>query len=263
MSSVNERPSTSLHSTIEVEHHDHVAVVTFSRGDNNYFDYALIEELARTLEDLQATDARVVVWKTPSKHFCAGADFVGRSKQAKPSGHVYDIVPRLFDQPLPIVAAVKGGAIGGGLGLAMVADFRIASPSSYFLPNFTRIGVSEGFALSLTLPRVLGPQRTAELLYTGRRVHGQEAVELGLADRLVTEDKLDDSAVAFATEIAKSAPLAVAAVRRGVRADLTATAVVHALRRERAEQKPLMDTEDFTEGIQAWKDRRTPVFRSL
>jgi enoyl-CoA hydratase/carnithine racemase len=263
MGSTDHLVSDAQESTVDVDIREHVAVVTFSRGRNNYFDYDLIETLASTLEGLRETDARAVVLRTTSRHFCAGADFVGRSADHDARGHVYDIVPRLFAQPLPVIAAVGGGAIGGGLGLAMVADFRVATPSAYFLANFTRIGVSEGFALSLTLRRLLGPQVAAELLYTGRRVSGEEAAAIGLADRMVDQDNLDDAAFALAAEIAKSAPLAVATARRALRADLTAESVTEALRRERAEQKPLMATEDFREGVRAWRERRTPEFRRI
>ncbi|MFE4500964.1 enoyl-CoA hydratase/isomerase family protein [Rhodococcus sp. NPDC056743] len=248
---------------VDVDIHDSgVAVVTFTRGRNNYFDYDLIDTLATRLEELPAAGARAVVLRTTSRHFCAGADFVGREDE-QAGRHVYDIVPRLFAQTLPIVAAVGGAAIGGGLGLALVADFRITTPSAYFLANFNRIGVSEGFALSVTLRRLVGPQKASEMLYASSRVGGQAAVMAGLSDRMVDDAELDDAALAFATEIALSAPLAVAASRRALRSDVTSDIIAEALRRERAEQKPLMTTSDFHEGVQAWRDKRTPAFQRL
>jgi len=237
-----------------------VGVVTFSRGRHNYFNYELLEKIASTLDDLRDRGSRAVVLRTTNKHFCAGADFVGDGPTGPGQPHIYDIVPRLFRQPLPIVAAVGGAAIGGGLGLALLADFRVTTPSAYFLANFNRIGMTQGFALSLTLPRLLGPQRAAELFYTARRVPGEEAVAIGLADRLAEPDTLDDEAFALAAEIAKSAPLAVASTRRTLRADLVEK-VEETLRHERSQQDPLKVTEDFREGVQAWREKRVPRFR--
>jgi enoyl-CoA hydratase/carnithine racemase len=172
------------------------------------------------------------------------------------------VLPRLFHQPLPIVAAVGGAAIGAGLGLAMLADFRVVAAPAYFAAPFTRLGISQGFALSLTLPRVVGVQRAAELVYTGRRVEADEAMAIGLCDRLTQRDRLDEDALALASEIAESAPLAVAAARRILRADLT-TAVEETLRLEHAAQQPLYATEDFREGVQAGREKRTPNFRGV
>ena len=93
--------------------------------------------------------------------------------------HLYDFAIRLFEQPLPIVAAIQGAAIGGGLGLAMAADFRVAAPEARFAANFALIGIHQGFALSVTLPAVVGQQAALDLLYTGRRVSGAEARALG------------------------------------------------------------------------------------
>ena len=96
---------------------------------------------------------------------------------------------RLFAAPLPVVAAVQGAAIGGGCGLALSADFRVATPQSRFSANFARLGFHHGFALTVTLPAVVGRQAAADLLLTGRRVGGEEALALGLCDRLAGEGR--------------------------------------------------------------------------
>lgn len=234
-----------------------VAVVTFSAGRNNYVNYELLDQLASTLEGLESTASRAVVIRTTSRHFCAGADFSGGGR-----GQIRELVPRLVCSPLPVVAAVGGAAIGAGLGLALAADFRVATRSAYFLANFTRLGISQGFAVSLTLPRLVGAQQAAEMLYTARRVGGEEALALGLCDRLAEQDRLDDEAIALATEIAKSSPLALSAARRVLRADLK-DEIDATLERERSEQLPLMDTEDFREGVRAWREKRIPEFRGI
>ncbi|MYW96139.1 enoyl-CoA hydratase/isomerase family protein [Amycolatopsis rubida] len=243
------------------EHPDtHVAVVTFSRGRNNYLDHDLVDRIAGTIEKLPERGVRAVVLRTTSRHFCGGADFAPRSSGAPPRGNIAGVVPRLFRLPIPVVAAVGGAAVGGGLGLALTADFRVCTPSSYFLANFTRLGINEGFGLSLSLPRLIGPQRAAEMLYTARRVNGEEAVCWGLGDRLAQPSDLDEAAYALAADIAASAPAAVAVSRAALRAELT-SGIEDALRAEMEQQRRLMESEDFREGVRAWGQRRPPVFR--
>jgi enoyl-CoA hydratase/carnithine racemase len=141
----------------------------------------------------------------------------------------------------------------------MAADFRLAAPEARFAANFARLGFHHGFGLSVTLPLVAGHQTALELLYTGRRIDGEEAVRLGIADRLVPADELRAAAVAFATEIATSAPLAVRSIRETMRGHL-AGQVRDALARERSEQDRLTATKDWREGVAAMAERRTPAF---
>jgi enoyl-CoA hydratase/carnithine racemase len=159
----------------------------------------------------------------------------------------------------PVVAAIQGAAIGGGLGLALMPDFRVASAESTFSANFARLGFHHGFGLSVTLPDLVGPQAAMDLLYTGRRVRGEEAFELGLCDRLVPRVAVRERAHAWAQEIAGSAPLAVGAIRETLRGSL-AERIREATDREKAIQHDLQRTEDFKEGVRAMAERRAPRF---
>jgi enoyl-CoA hydratase/carnithine racemase len=141
----------------------------------------------------------------------------------------------------------------------MAADFRVASPQARFAANFALLGIHQGFALSVTLPAAIGQQAALDLLYTGRRVTGEEAVTLGLADELAKPDQVRDQAQAFAARIAASAPLAIRSIRDTMRAPLAAKAR-DAMRRERAEQERLMQTSDWREGLAAVRDRRPASF---
>ena len=235
-----------------------VAEVELHRPPTNYFDAALLADIVEAVGRADEHGARVVVLCSEGRHFCAGLDF-GRS--AAPDGDdlrtLYDRAVALVDGPLPVVAAVQGAAIGGGLGLALAGDFRIASPDSRFSANFARLGFHHGFGLSVTLPRVVGEQRALELLLTGRRIGGAEALRIGLCDGL--DDDPRAGAHALAAEIAASAPLAVRSIRATQRAGLVrsfAIAVAH----ERDEQLQLMTTDDFREGIDASAHRRHPGF---
>ncbi len=237
---------------------DFVATLRLRRPPNNFFSLAMIEELAALLERLDGErECRGVVLAAEGKHFCAGADFSGRNDYT--TADLYAAAVRLFRTEKPVIAAIQGAAIGGGLGLALFADFRVACPEARFSANFARLGFHQGFGLSITLPELVGKQRAAELLYTGRRVKGEEAIAIGLADRLVGRSDLDAAAMEMAREIAASAPLAVRSIRATLRSGL-ADRIAAATQREAAEQERLSATGDFREGSLAMAERRAPVF---
>jgi enoyl-CoA hydratase/carnithine racemase len=235
-----------------------VAVVEMHRPPANYFDLELLTELAGAILALDSNvDARSIVLCSEGRHFWAGADLRGMDADGIRS--VYRQALRLFSGRKPIVAAVQGAAVGGGLGLAMAADFRVASSDARLTPNFARLGFHHGFGLSITLPHAVGQQRALELLYTGREVSGTEAASIGLCDRAV-DDNPRTAAVELAGRIAASAPLAVSEIRRTMRRGLVAR-VAEALDIEAAAQASLLGTADFTEGLAASIGRREPMFR--
>lgn len=242
---------------------DFVAEVEIHRPPNNFFDARLIRNLADAYEHLQEGACRAIVLCSEGKHFCAGADFHGQSDaEALPeegAADLYSEAVRLFRAELPVVAAVQGAAIGGGLGVACSADFRVAAPEARFAANFSRLGFHQGFGLSVTLPAIVGNQAALELLYTGRRINGDEATSIGLVDRLVPLDELRTSARDLAAEIASAAPLAVRSIRRTLRGHL-ADEVARITRHEDEEQKRLRTTADFAEGTRASLERRQPRF---
>ena len=125
---------------------EHVWAVCLHRPPNNFFDTAPVGALADAYEELAAgTSCRAIVLRSEGKHFCAGLDFANNKEQDIAA--LYRNALRIFAAPLPVVAAVQGGAIGGGLGLALSADFRIATPGSRFAANFSRLGFHHGFGL--------------------------------------------------------------------------------------------------------------------
>ncbi len=240
---------------------DYVATLEISRPPSNFFSVGLIEQLAGACEDLAASGrCRAIVLCSAGRVFCAGADFSDAHAIGRPDGaHLYDFAIRLFEQPLPVVAAIQGAAVGGGLGLALAADFRVAAPEARFAANFALLGIHQGFAISVTLPAVVGQQKALELLYTGRRVAAAEAHAIGLADRLTESGQARAGAHALAAEIAAAAPLAVRSIRATMRGQLAAQART-AMERERAEQERLMQTADWTEGTAAVSARRPANF---
>jgi len=262
-------PNPSSDVTVDID--GHIATVEIHRPPHNFFDVALIRALATAYHALDdEPDVRAIVLASEGRSFCAGAQLGGPPPgedapadeppvRRTGSGHLYQEAVRLLEAETPVVAAVQGAAIGGGLGLALSADFRVAAPEARFAANFARLGFHHGFGLTVTLPALVGQQKALDMLYTGRRVKGEEAIEMGLCDALAPIEDLRDAAREMAAEIAASAPLAVRAIRRTMRRGL-AERVRLATDHELVEQDWLRETNDFREGVRATAERRTPEF---
>lgn len=242
-----------------------VAILEIRRPPHNHLDHAVVRAIADAFEAIDADPSlRATVLCAAGTAFCAGADFSGATA-IPPGNHGQAVNPiythglRIFACAKPIVAAVHGAAVGGGLGLALAADFRVTCEQARFAANFARLGVHPGFGISVTLPRVVGAQQASLLLLTGRRIGGARAHEIGLADLLVPRERVRDEAIAFAHELAGNAPLAVESIRRTQRAGLLEQ-LREAVRHETAEQTRLAATADFAEGVAAMAARREPTF---
>lgn len=249
---------------IRVERDGPVATIVLCRPPNNFIDTNLTMDIADALEALdQDLSCRVVIMASDGKHFCAGADLARpgrRAGDAQAGGRtIYTEGVRLLRTKKPIIAAVHGAAVGAGLGLAVVADFRITCPEARFSANFTRLGYHPGFGLTESLLRLVGAQNAALMFYTGRRFTGEEALKMGLADQVVPEAEVRQAAMTLAREIAECAPLAITATKATLRGAL-AERYVAVTAHELAEQARLRETNDFKEGVRAMAERRTPVF---
>lgn len=252
------RPAGDLHWSLDAE--SRVGTVELRRPPNNFFDVFLLRELLAALARLDADpDCRAIVLTSQGKHFCAGRDFSKPRQAGDESSTIYAEAAGLLEIATPIVAVVHGAAIGAGLGLALCADFRICSPEAYFSANFVRLGTHHGFGLTATLPRLVGVQRATEILYSGRRVGGTEATEIGLADLLTTAPELCQRALDFAAGLAAQPPLALQAIRATMRAGLVDD-FRRATARESAEQERLNRTEDFREAVASIRERRPGRF---
>ena len=237
---------------------DGVGQVEMHRPPANYFDASLLDDVVTAMAWGDRHGCRAAVLCSEGSHFCAGLDF-GATGTPTSEGleALYRRAVDLVRGPTPIVVAVQGAAVGGGLGLAMAGDFRVGAATSRFTANFARLGFHQGFGLSVTLPRAVGHQRALDLLTTGARIDGTEALRIGLCDRLSDDPRA--GARALAAEIAGSAPQAVRSIRSTLRAGL-ADEFAAALEHERSEQLRLMGTDDFREGIEASLARRPPRF---
>ena len=234
---------------IDVGLSDHVATVEIDRPPHNFFDRDLIAQIADAYGELDDDPAcRAILLVSNGKSFCAGANFgTGQDDESgneefteegfkNTTGLLYREGVRLFSARKPVIGAIQGAAIGGGLGLALTADFRVAAPEARFAANFVKLGIHPGFGLTVTLPRLVGRQAANLMFLTGRRVKGDEALELGLVDQLAPLAELRDAAHALAAEIAENAPLAVVSVRATMRQGL-AERIAAATDHELAEQQ--------------------------
>jgi enoyl-CoA hydratase/carnithine racemase len=264
---------------IGVEIHGHVGLIEIRRPPLNFFDISLINQIADALEEFDRNiEIRASVLAAQGKAFCAGANFNDPARQAQERAeakgtakgdpadslgaidHLYFQAVRIFRCQKPIVAAVHGAAIGGGLGLAVAADFRVTCPEARFSANFTKLGFHPGFGLTVTLPELIGKNNAELMFYTSRRVTGVVAAEWGLANECVPQDQVRDTAMKLASEIAECAPLGLLSTRATMRQGL-ADRVMAATRHELAEQTRLRATEDFKEGIKATEERRFANFK--
>ena len=249
---------------ISVNIKQHLAYVEINRPPNNFFDANLIQQIADAYEILDEEDeCRVILLKSEGKNFCAGANF-GQDEdmldKSVPYKKLYAQAVRLFRIRKPVIAVVQGAAIGGGLGLALSADFRVACHEARFAANFAKLGFHPGFGSSITLPRVVGVQKAMDMLFTARRVTGEEAFKIGLADKFCFKEKLLEEAEQLAMEIASSAPMAVESIRSTLHGNL-ADQIEQIVDWELSEQVRLQKTEDFKTGIAASLSRETPQFK--
>ncbi|MBV9331188.1 MAG: enoyl-CoA hydratase/isomerase family protein [Alphaproteobacteria bacterium] len=252
----------SQYGEVALEQDGHVAVLTIDRPPHNHVSVELMKNLADALDDIDAERGlRASVLCSAGKSFCAGADLNAPSglSVGGPVNTLYIEAVRLFRAKKPIIAAVQGAAIGAGLGLALVADFRIAAPEARFASNFVKLGFHPGFGISHTLARVVGEQRAALMCLTGRRIKAEEALAWGLVDEVVPQADLREAALKLAHEIAENAPLAVEATRKTLRKGL-ADKVKAQTDLEFVEQTELRKTKDFAEGVKAVAERRPGKF---
>lgn len=246
----------------------HVAELVLNHPPHNHVSLDILRDLADHVDALDADPAiRAIVLASDGKVFCAGADLVAddaiggavASRETDGVRLFYNQAIRLFARQKPIIAAVQGAAVGAGLGLAVAADFRVAAPEARFAANFVRLGFHPGFALSVTLPRLLGEQRAHWMMLSAERVKAEDALAWGLIDRLVPADRLRAEAHAMARQVAENAPLALLATRRTMIGDLAARAK-DALDHEWAEQAVLKQTADYAEGVASTFERRAANF---
>jgi enoyl-CoA hydratase/carnithine racemase len=250
---------------------DHVATITLNRPENrNSMTPDVLEGLAGAVSQARSDPSvRCVIVTGRGKSFCAGADFKNRASAREdapfeaPHERFYGTyVPflSLLDVEVPTIAAMQGHAIGGGLGLGVVCDLRVANREARYGANFVKLGLHPGMATTWLLPRLMGVPRAVEFLLTGRIVSGAEAEAAGLVNYAEEPEGVLERAGALAAEIASAAPLAVRWTKRSIYRGLDWDPR-HAAEREAHVQSRSAETADSREGIAAMLGRREPEFK--
>ena len=244
---------------------DHVVELVLDRPENrNAMTPELLEAFDGALDRLASDPGvRAVVVGGTGPTFCSGADFRSRllDDVAEPGDHfpVYRPFLRLLDVPVPVIAAMSGHAVGGGFGLALVCDIRIAAEDARYGANFVRLGLSPGMGISSLLPRAIGLPLAMEYLVTGRLFDGITAHRIGFANHVVPADQVMPTARAIAAQIAAASPTAVAMTKRALLRGLDLD-TRDAARIEAREQAATAALDDFAEGVAALLEKREPQF---
>jgi len=249
---------------------DAIGVITLNRPDNrNGMTPELLDAFAAAVSRVREDpDLRCVVITGSGSCFCSGADFKATLQRGddhhtlphERSFAMYEPFLSVLDIEVPVIGALNGHTVGGGLGLALMCDIRIGNLEAKFGGNFARLGLHSGLGITYLLPRVVGISRAAELLFTARIFLGEEALRMGLVSEAVEPDRVLPRAMEVAREIAANAPIPVRMMKRSMyRAidfDVRGPAWDEAFA-----QVITIGTEDLKEGISALLEKRPPKFK--
>lgn len=248
-----------------------IRVVTLNRPQRmNALSFLAFQELQRLSEQMaDEDDVRVLILTGAGRGFCAGLDL---DDAATLSGMTVAEFMRGQESwarsitsfrrlAKPVIAAVNGAAAGAGFSLALAADFRIAATTARFNAAFIRIGLTGGdCGSSWLLPRIVGLGHASEILLTGRFVDAEEAARIGLVNRVVPADQLMDAALDLADAIAGNSPMGVRLTKQALQSNAAEPSLDVALEVENRNQALASRTEDMSEGLRAFREKRAPVF---
>jgi enoyl-CoA hydratase/carnithine racemase len=234
---------------------DGLGIITMSKPPHNFLDTEFLSGVADQVRTLELRGARAAVLRSEVRSFCGGLDFqtVDGLGDATSRRRFFEAVKEISKTPVPIVAAIKGGAIGGGLGLALLCDVRIATPEAKLACNFVHYGLYPGFGTTYSLPELVGSSYAGWLMMSGRRIAGLEAKRVGLVDDIADPDQLDNAAVAIANEIASAGSRAVSELHRR-RRSVFAAGISDAVEMEQNIKTDLLKSSDFAERLAASRE---------
>ena len=250
---------------VEVTHEDSVALIRLNRPPVNALSESVAVELREAFESVADPSVRAVV-VTGRPHFAAGGDIKGFRKtydedgEERTGGAIQLASAALESLAKPTIAAIHGYALGGGLELALGCDFRYLAEDAAIGQPEILLGLIPGAGGTLRLPRVVGYQRAKEMIFSGRQVGAEEALEIGLADKVAPSEVLLDLALADAREWATKATLAIAAAKRSLDQGAPLTVAAGVLVEQKAFQESFA-TEDAREGVAAFIAKRPAEFR--
>ncbi len=252
---------------VQIKREERLAVVTINRPPVNALNHEVLDALESAFDQLADDRSLGVVILTGAgeKAFVAGADInefpkINRTNGEKLSRRGQQVFQKIADLPVPVIAAVNGFALGGGLELALACDIRVITENARVgLPEVT-LGIFPGYAGTQRLPRLIAPGKAKELIFTGEMIGAEEAYRIGLADHFTGVGEALEKARAIAGKILKAAPIAVRLAKTAVNKGLEQT-LEEGQKTEAAFFAELCDTEDQKEGANAFLEKRPPVFK--
>lgn len=255
--------------TILLEKKDSIATITLNRPEKlNALNPQMMIELVDAFRKVSQDDeTKVLVITGAGRGFCSGVDLTPQTAEGKteiegisPSDFPREAPLALSGMKKPVIAAINGVAVGGGLTLTLSCDIRIASETARFSIPLTRLGFTFELGSSYFLSRVIGIGKACELIFTGRMIDANEAKEIGLVNQVVPADKLTEITYEMASNIAKAVPLAQEISKMGLYQGLNADLPTQ-LRWEVLANGRLGETEDRKEAIKAFMEKREPIFK--
>lgn len=256
-----------------------VCLLRLNRPESrNALSVSLMKVLHARLDELRVNrDCRVVILTGSGASFCAGADLKERGVSApaaegmttlgivyKTQEYLVELMLKLRELPQPVISVVRGAAVGGGLALALVSDICIAEEDARFGAVFIKAGLSScDVGVSYMLPRVVGPQRAAEIMLTGRLVESDEAERIGLVYAVVPGSEGERAALAKAAMIVENNEYGVWMTKKGMWAGLDAPSLRHAMEMENRTQALGYFTGNMEEAMSAFVEKRPPKWKRL
>jgi enoyl-CoA hydratase/carnithine racemase len=249
---------------------DKIATITLNRPDKlNAFTAGMIDQWAKCLAEAQADDGvHAIVVTGAGRAFCTGGD-VGRMREGEPSAldgkntlweGVHRVPKQLEQMDKPVIAMVNGLAVGAGMGMCVMCDVRFAAESARFSTGYVRVGLVPGDGDTYFLPRLVGPAKALELLWTADFIEAPEAHRLGIVQRVVPDPQLQDVTYAFARQLADGPQIPVRMIKRLVYQSLKLDLRTH-LDLVSSHMSIVRQTADHAEGVAAFKEKRSPKFK--
>jgi enoyl-CoA hydratase len=259
--------------------HPAVPVVTLNRPDRvNALSTELVTDAKAAFASLNRDRVTAAIVLTGAgRGFCSGADLTGTSELAPDADgrnrvglvyrmqeHLAELMLAIHECEKPVIAAVHGAAVGGGLALALACDLRIATPTAKFGAVFIRVGLSScDVGVSYFLPRIVGATRAAELMLTGRHFSGEEADRFGMLNGLAPEGEHVAAAIRLADEIAEQSEYGIWMTKKGLWTNVDAPSLRHAIELENRQQVLGTFTGNMTEAGRAFREKRKPQWNPM
>lgn len=256
---------------ILLEKSDHLATITLNQPETlNALTYDMLLQLQVVVDQISADrEVRAVILTGAGRGFCSGANLLGGSAEALSAGgmgvrtvvlKMNAVLTGIVEMEKPWLAAVNGPAVGGGCSLALVCDLALMAESAYMSAGYVNVGLVPDMGMTYMLPRLVGYRKASELALFGERVPAQEALEIGLANRVVPDEDLMVSTRKWAERLAKGPALAIGAIKLGLRRALHGS-LRDTLYWEAMMLPLIVQTEDASEGLMAFFQKRDPEFK--